>query len=293
MPLTQRPAIALAAAVALWSAGYPATSWALHASGSVAVITTMRFGIAAAVLVVLTYRRPGFREAWCRFDMVILAASGITLYYALSSVGLLYTTPGTAALLGALLPVLIAFGGWGLLGERPSLPTLAGLTVAVAGVALIAAAQWRFDLGVVLNAAAVTAYASYALLLRKSRGDRRDPLVVAAVTASWGALLMLPWVAWEIASGRAGLPPTPTDALPVLLLACGITIPTLLLYTYAAAKLPAAASALATAAIPALGYLFAVALGEPWEPLKALGGAIALLGVVVGSTGSPKDVSLR
>ncbi|SDZ47606.1 hypothetical protein SAMN05216554_4045 [Herbiconiux ginsengi] len=46
-----------------------------------------------------------------------------------------------------------------------------------------------------------------------------------------------------------------------------------------------------TAAIPALGYLFALLLGEPFVLVTALGGVIALVGVAVASTA--RDASRR
>ena len=47
------------------------------------------------------------------------------------------------------------------------------------------------------------------------------------------------------------------------LLALVVTAPTLVLFNYGAERLPAAISGVATAAIPALGYGFALLTGEP------------------------------
>jgi hypothetical protein len=66
-----------------------------------------------------------------------------------------------------------------------------------------------------------------------------------------------------------------------------VTAPTLVLFNYGAERLPAAVSGVATAAIPALGYGFALLLGEPLDPIKALGGAVALTGVVIATLAAP------
>ena len=44
---------------------------------------------------------------------------------------------------------------------------------------------------------------------------------------------------------------------------------------------------MATAAIPALGYGFALLMGEPLDAIKAIGGAIALVGVLIATLATP------
>jgi drug/metabolite transporter (DMT)-like permease len=59
------------------------------------------------------------------------------------------------------------------------------------------------------------------------------------------------------------------------------------LFNYGAERLPAAVTGVMTAAIPALGYLFALLLGEQPNAIKALGGGIALIGVLIASWATP------
>ena len=66
-----------------------------------------------------------------------------------------------------------------------------------------------------------------------------------------------------------------------------MTAPTLVLFNYGAERLPAAVSGVATATIPALGYGFALLMGEPLDPVKAVGGAIALVGVLIATLATP------
>ena len=58
---------------------------------------------------------------------------------------------------------------------------------------------------------------------------------------------------------------------------------TLLLWTYGAARIPASVSGVMTAAIPALGYGFAVAAGEPATWLRTAGAAFAIAGVLLAA----------
>ncbi len=75
--------------------------------------------------------------------------------------------------------------------------------------------------------------------------------------------------------------------MSILALALVVTAPTLVLFNYGAERLPAAVSGVATAAIPALGYGFALLMGEALDPVKALGGVIALVGVMIATLASP------
>ena len=92
---------------------------------------------------------------------------------------------------------------------------------------------------------------------------------------------------WEAVAGTMALPADPGGVLSILILALVVTAPTLVLFNYGAERLPAAVSGVATAAIPALGYGFALLLGETLDPVKALGGAIALVGVVIATLAAP------
>lgn len=287
------PLAAIGLSVVLWSAAYVISSWALE-TGSPAVLSVARFAIALLVLVPLAARRPQFLRTLRAPRTILLGLTGVTLYYSLANIGLLFTTPGTAALTAAFLPVLTAAAAVTMIRERLSRRTWIGLGLATAGVALVAASGFRVDLGVVLNIVALASYAIYTVLLRRdAERDVRagetgpDALVLATVTGVWGTALMLPWLAWEAATGTLAIPSDPRGLIGILILALVVTAPTLVLFNYGAERLPAAVSGVATAAIPALGYGFALLLGETLDPVKAVGGAIALVGVLIATLATP------
>ena len=282
------PLAAIGLSVVLWSAAYVLSGWALE-TGSAAVLSVGRFAIALIVLVPLAARRPGFLRTLRAPRTIVLGLTGVSLYYSLANIGLLFTTPGTAALTAAFLPVLTATAAVALIHERLSGRTWLGLALATLGVGLVAASGFRIDVGVLLNIAALAAYALYTVLLRKDAGrkDSPDAIVLATATGIWGTLIMLPWLVWEMATGTAAFPSDPRGLISILALAVVVTAPTLVLFNYGAERLPAAISGVATAAIPALGYGFALLTGEALDPLKAVGGAIALVGVLIATLAAP------
>ncbi|MFF5626875.1 DMT family transporter [Microbacterium sp. NPDC012755] len=281
------PVVALVVATVLWSTGYVLSAWAL-AGASPAVLSVSRFAVATAVVLPLAIRHGGLRAAILAPRYLLLAATGVTVYYSLANLSLLFTTAGTASLVAACLPVLTVAGARLFLGERVSVRTALGLTAATVGVMVASLTSWSMDGGVILNVLAMCSYAAYTLILRGNTHARDSPITIAAVTGLWGSVFMLPWLIWEVASGSAVL--TRDAFAPILALALVVTGPTLVLFTYAAERLPASMTGAAAAAIPPLGYLCALSSGETLMPLKAVGGLIALAGVLVATLPTPRGI---
>ncbi|MBU4465584.1 MAG: DMT family transporter [Actinobacteria bacterium] len=282
------PLAAIGLSVVLWSFAYVFSGWALQ-TGSVAVLSVARFAIALVVLVPLAARRPGFLRTLRAPRTILLGLTGVTLYYSFANIGLLFTTPGTAALVVSLLPVLTALAAVLMIRERLTARTMFGLALATVGVILVASSGFRLDLGVLLNVVALASYAIYTVLLRRNAGaaDAPDAIVLATATAIWGTVLLLPWLGWEAVTGSLAVPSDPRGLVAILVLALAVTAPTLVLFNYGAERLPATVSGVATAAIPAFGYAFALLLGESLDPIKAIGGAVALAGVLLATLATP------
>jgi drug/metabolite transporter (DMT)-like permease len=283
----------------LWSMSFGLSAEVLR-SASPAVLSVGRFAIGLLILVPVAARRPGFTVILRQPRSVLLGLLGVALYYSLTNVGLEFTTPGTAALSNAALPALTAISGLIILRERLSLRTIIGLVLATAGVAIVAGSGPGIDLGVVLCLIGLASYALYTVLLRRGTvsaesarlagpptPERMDAIVVATATAVWGTAIMLPWLGLEVLSGAASVPTGWAGIGSLIFLGVVITAPTLVLFNYGAERLPAAVTGVMTAAIPALGYLFALLLGEQPDALTALGGGIALIGVMIASVAIP------
>jgi drug/metabolite transporter (DMT)-like permease len=294
------PLIAVGVAVLLWSTSFGISSEVLG-TASPAVLSVGRFVIGLMLLVPLAVRRSGFARTLRRPRTMLLGLLGVSLYYSLTNISLEFTTPGTVALSNAALPALTAVLGLFILGERLAARTIVGLVIATSGVVIVAGSGLSLDVGVVLSLIGLASYALYTVLLRKNlagasepyaaRGQQSsadvDPLVLATATAIWGTAIMLPWLALEVVGGTASLPSGWSGLGGLVFLGVIITAPTIVLFNYGAERLPAAVTGILTAAIPALGYLFALLLGEPPDLITALGGGMALIGVVVASAFSP------
>jgi drug/metabolite transporter (DMT)-like permease len=286
------PLAAQAAAVVIWATTFVVSASAL-ATTSAATLTVLRFALGAAVLMPLAVRRGGLGRVLKAPTTAVLGLTGVAAYYGLQNLGLLYTTAGTAALLQAVLPVATAVLAIVVLRERLTAGSVTGLVLASAGVILVASAGARLDRGAVLVVAGVVGYAIYTVLLRRlgrpgSAADpvgvvAADPVVLAAATALWGLVFLLPWQAWEIATGSAHLPAGGAAVTATLYLGIVASGGTLLLWTYGAVHTPASVSGALTAAIPALGYALAVLTGEQATLSKTTGGILAIVGVLLAT----------
>lgn len=291
MTATRRglPLVAIGISVVLWSTAFALSDIVLQ-TGSPAVLSVARFLIALVVLVPFAARRPGFAATLRAPRTVVLGLTGVTFYYSLTNIGLLFTTPGTVALSNALLPALTTVLAVIILRERPPARTIVGLVLATAGVVLVAAAGLSVDGGIILVALGLASYSLYTVLLKQDadRAGSSDALVLATATAVWGTVLMLPWLLVELLTGIAAVPSGWPGIGSLLFLGLVVSAPTLVLWNYGAERLPATISGIAIAGIPALGYAFAVLLGETPVPVKVVGGVIALAGIVIATLASPR-----
>ncbi|MDF2507282.1 MAG: EamA family transporter [Microbacterium sp.] len=299
------PASAVGISVVLWSTAYGLSAIVL-VTASPAVLSVLRVALAVPLMVGLLFARPAPRRAVAgtlaaalrRPITVVLALSGVVLFYLPSNIGLSMSGPGTAALVSASLPVLTALLAWAVIRERMTRRVALGLVLATCGIVLACGGASDVGIGALLLVVGLVSYAVYTVVLRRlgTAAPRRkssaraddfrplpDSLALATATAVWGAVLLVPWLAWELLAGVAALPSGGAGWTGILFLALVVTGPTMALYNYGAERVPAAVSATAAAVVPVLGYAFAVVLGEPVVPVKVIGGMLALTGTVVAA----------
>lgn len=291
------PAAAIVLSVALWSTTYGLSAIVL-VTASPAVLSELRLLLAVPLMLALVallrprLGMPAVLRTLKRPRTVLLALTGVALFYLPSNLGLALSTAGTASLMSAALPVLTALGAWLLIREAITARVLAGLALTTIGIVVGSLGAVQLGLGALLLVLGLASYALYTVLLRRAGpppGDAphddgtSDPLVLATATAIWGAVLLAPWFVWEVATGTASWPSDAPGWVSIAFLALVVTGPTMALYSFGAERVPAAVAGTATGAVPALGYAFAVALGEPVEAIKVLGGVLALVGIVIAA----------
>ena len=122
----------------VWAGNFPLAKLGLHELGPVTMSAT-RAVIAAPLLVLVSRVLEGPLPPLARRDLtavIVLAVTGFVGNSALWYVGLRYTSPANAGILGAASPVVVALAAAGWLRERLSPINLAGIGLTLAAVLL-------------------------------------------------------------------------------------------------------------------------------------------------------------
>ncbi len=244
-----------------------------------------RLGLALPVLVVLavTRRKPA-GEAPPPMPVLGLAglmfgADLICWHYSIH-----YTSVANATVLSNLTPILVTVAVWLLFRERPRAMFLMGLTLAIGGAVLMAVARPAGvhppsspHLGDALAAFTASLYGVYFLAVREARKTQ-----TATTVMLWSTVIALPLTFAAAVALKEPIMPT----LAVGWLACaGLGAMHLAgqgAIAWSLGRLPTALAAVVVLVQPvvaaALGWL---AFGERISVLQAVGGILALAGVVV------------
>ncbi|MFC8350772.1 DMT family transporter [Streptomyces sp. NPDC057280] len=272
--------IALAGTVVLWASAFPAIRVGVEGLG-LAALSFLRLAVAAVALLVIApfagVRLP--RKA--DLPLIILCGlSGMTAYQILLNWGEIHVEAGTASLLIAIAPVFSVLLAGVFLSEPLTRNVVVGSVIALAGTAVVTLAEGfaGFSLAslVVLAAAVVQGVYHFASkpLLRHYSG--LEVATYAMLAGTVFALPLLPATVGAVTDASAGSL-WAAVFLGLLPSALGFVI-----WGYAVARLPMAASTAALYLVPPVALLVSfVWLGETPHPLELLGGAVSVAGVVL------------
>ncbi|MFG2057651.1 EamA family transporter [Micromonospora sp. NPDC048930] len=268
-----------AAAPVTWGTTYLVTAELLPA-GQPLWSGVLRALPAGLLLLALTRRRPHGGWWW---RAAVLGALNIGAFFPLLFVAAYRLPGGTAAVLGAAQPLLVAALGAAVLGDRPGRPALLAALAAPLGVALVVLRPGAGldPLGV---AAGLAGTASMAAGLVLTRRWGRPAGVGTLAATSWqlvaGGLLIVP-----VAAAVEGAPPAP-DGPALLGYAWLGLVGTALAYALwfrGAARLPvtrvSVLGALSPLTAAALGWLV---LDQALSPTQLVGFAVAVTAMVLG-----------
>jgi drug/metabolite transporter (DMT)-like permease len=190
------------------------------------------------------------------------------------------TSVANATLLANLAPIFVTLAAWWLYRKRPNAVFLAGLALALVGIALLIGGDFRHSgaalAGDALGVLTALFYAGYQLTVTRLRSHASTASVMARsglVTAA--ALLPL-----ALLSGETLLPATATGWLKLAGLALIAQVAGQSLIAYAMAHLPATFSSVGLLLQPVMAALFAwVLLGEAMGVVQIVGGALVLAAI--------------
>jgi drug/metabolite transporter (DMT)-like permease len=267
----------MAACLLLWSAAFPAITYALRTYEPLSLLAT-RLLLASALLVALASgRRLSLPRGWDWLRLVVAGGVGWLGYNALLFQGQRTVQPGSAAFITNLAPLIATGLAWLFLKERPPRAVLVALLFGVVGVTLIAMGEGRslsLESGV-LWVLLASCCSSSATVMLKPLLKRHSPFEVTCYVIWSATLLALPlWprVPGALWSGSVG-------ALAVVLYLGAVLAVTAILWNQVIRQLPVARASAATYFIPVLAVAFSAAtLGVFPTGLALLGGALVIGG---------------
>jgi len=190
------------------------------------------------------------------------------------------TSVANSTLLANLAPIFVTLAVWVLVRRSPTAAFLAGLAIALTGVALLIGADFRLGArelaGDALGVITAMFYAAYQLTVTRLRAS----VATASLMAWSGLVTAVALLPVALLSGEQILPATLTGWVKLIGLALIAQAAGQSLIAYAMAHLPATVSSVGLLLQPVLAALFAWALlGEALGWLQFAGGVTVLVGI--------------
>ncbi|MBW3595116.1 MAG: DMT family transporter [Actinobacteria bacterium] len=272
---------ALVGAMGIWGGTYVVTDAVLGAIGPYSILL-LRFVIAFAVLAPFAWRA-GLRPRMVVQPIFLLFGfTGMVLHLALETVGLQYTSPGSAALVIATAPAVTLVASVIFLKERLNLTRGVGIGLSVLGAALVTQARLNTGgkselLGNLLVFAGVLAWGIYAVQGKKL-STSVPGIVSTAASAGAAALLIAPVAIGEMLAGNVPVFDGGSIA-GIVFLGAGANAAAFALWNVSLKYLDASTAGSYINLVPVIGVILALLLGETMTPLQWLGGAVVMAGV--------------
>jgi drug/metabolite transporter (DMT)-like permease len=210
MRLLDRPYLLLALTSLFWAGN---TIIGRAAIDLVAPGTLTFFRWSLAFVVVLPIALPHLRRDWpaIRRDLVVialLALIGGSGYNVIAYLALHYTQAINSLLLQSVAPLFVALWSFVLFRERLTLVQAGGIAISMTGALVIICrgdigvlTRFAFNIGDVMILVALVFYALYTALVRVR--PAMHPLSFLAATIGASAVMVVPLVGWELATGHA------------------------------------------------------------------------------------------
>jgi len=274
-------------ASAIWGSTFILVKTSLDAINPVAMVA-YRFLLAAVLMggVLILQRRPLFKN----LSSGIVLGLALALLYLPQTIGLNYTTAANSAFITGLFVVFVPLLSFPILKEKPRQAQWLAVLVSLAGLWLLTGGLQAINLGDLITLAAAFCYALHIMLADRFVNAGGDPnqlafqqFLAAGVSSLAAALIFAQPLA--VTASRA--------VWVVVFLAIFPTLSAFLIQLKAQEFTSAIKVSLIFAMEPVFAGIFAWTFGgEPFIPLRAFGGFMIFLGMVISTVRWPERAGL-
>jgi drug/metabolite transporter (DMT)-like permease len=271
-------------AMAFWATNFAFSPVVLDAVGAIQ-LTGSRWFIAIIVLIPLALATEKVSRAVIVGEWklhVVQALLGYVGYTLLLYFALGVTSPVTASVLVALNPATIAIAARFVLHENMSVNSIVGIAISIVGALVVVfgggiTGGFAFTYGDVLLLIATVLWTAYSMLAPRVQ---TPPITATAVQATISAIIMIPFMALDIAWGNtAWFTMDGFDWLGVLWIGLIPSAGAYFLWNISSDWIGPTRTGAFLNIIPVFTALFVVAFGGTVTATQVLGGALVLAGV--------------
>jgi drug/metabolite transporter (DMT)-like permease len=272
--------------ILIWGTAFMVTKLVLGMIGPL-LLTEIRLLLSFLILVPFAMKQ-GFRlKDILRREYMLFGLTGTTLYSSFENTGISLTSVTSTALILAIIPALTTVLAVIFLKERISKTQWLGLVLVTVGVMMIGMQNTADSaaphplLGNVLVFLSALSWAIYTIQGRVM-AQKRSAMVMAVASTGAAILQLLPFAIWETAS--RGFPQlTMNSWLGILYLAVLVSAVTNFLWNEALHYFQASVASSFVNLASVIGLASAFLLGEKPPLIQIVGGAMALVGVLLSS----------
>ncbi|OGQ73226.1 MAG: hypothetical protein A2W73_07805 [Deltaproteobacteria bacterium RIFCSPLOWO2_12_55_13] len=254
-------------------------------------LNTGRFVVAAVILIPLLLYRQGWPAVPRKFivPLVLMSLTGVFAFNAVLYTGLHYTTAINATLVNAATPVTTAGLAWLLIAEKMTGRRILGIFLSFAGIGWIVSqgslqtlASLHFNPGDIIIFFATALWGFYCVMA-KPLMQYFSPLALTAMTTGIGAVFLLPAAFFELSSTPAQF--GGYELLAILYLGIFPSFLSFLLWNRSVLTFGPGRATLVYNTIPFFAIILsAIFLGERLMLYQGVGGAVIIVGVVIGTS---------
>ena len=248
-------------------------------------LLAVRFALAALILTALFGRGLPWSRQLLRQGTLLGLMYGVAQI--LQTVGLAHTAASVSGFLTGLYVVATPLLARALLGIPISSLTWLATGLATAGLAVLSLHGFSIGYGELLTTLSAVIYAGHILAL----GRLSEPGRAVALAVVQTIVIALVCTVAALADGSLSLPQSPADWGAVVYLAAAAGALTMVLQTWAQARMTAARAAVLMAMEPVWAAGFAVALGGEPVTVRMVTGGAAILGAMLLVELAPRSVA--